>query len=175
MEKSEILELLHQMCVYFVEDREEFVKINKKINKIMTLSFVFWVSASTVAMITALVTPFIGNERTLFFNIIFPLDWKNDQIAYWIAFSFVFTEEVIVIIAILFSVIKWYLMLNNAIKSDVLAHQLRNLGARSTIDQRKLSKMEMNKNFRTDIIAGIQSYEDINEYTISVCVVDQEL
>lgn len=103
--KSEILELLHEMCVHFVDDREEFIRIKEKLDKIMKF-IVFWVTASVVAIFAELIAPVVSDDRKLFFNIAFPWDWKNDTISYWIAYSFIFTEGVITLFAILFSVIK---------------------------------------------------------------------
>lgn len=166
--KSEIIELLHQMCVYSLDDQQAFNKINKKLNKIMKYITIFFVATSVIGMITALVAPFVGNEKILFFNVAFPLDWKNNEIAYWIAFGFVSTEIFLTIIAILTTAIKYCLMLSCAIKYDILEHQLRNLGEIKKDDaaksQRKISQIEKNNLFVRDLIAGIQSYEAINQY-----------
>lgn len=158
--KSETVELLQQICVYPVPDQRQFIKINHKLNKIMKFNTVFW-AVCVVAMINVVaVTPFVGNERKLFLSIAFPLDWKNDATAYWIAFSFFSTEECITIITLQFLVIKWYLMLNCAIKYEILGNQLRNMGASAS----DLSQMEQQNLFRRDLIAGIRSYKEINMY-----------
>lgn len=165
--KDEIIDTLQHMCVHRVKNQADFVKCNNKLNVIMNVLTTFWVITAVMATFTGLIAPFFGNERKLFFSIAFPLDWRNSEIAYWMAFSFLFTTVTLCTISVLFAILKWYFLSNCTMKYELLGNQLRNIGAievGAVADQRKILQMKKKNLFLRDLIAAIHSFEELKKY-----------
>lgn len=159
--KNDIVELMGQMCVHSIEHQSEFDDINTDLNGKMKFIKVFWYVSYFEAIIATTIAPFVTKERELFLNIAFPLDWKNNEIGFWAGFFFIIAEAILTTTAILFSVIESYLMMNCKIKYDVLGNRLRNLGAIPE-SQRKISQREKENLYLRDLVAAIESFEEIN-------------
>lgn len=161
--KDEILDVLNRIGVYSMEEKEEFTLANDKLNRLMKFTSMFLSSAYFCGLCVVLVFPFLGSERSLFFNIAFPLDWKTNEFSYWIAFGFIFTETILTAISMLFSVIIWYLMVNCALRYEILGHQIQNMGVIKPVEgitnRRKISNL-----FLQDLFAAIESQKHIKEY-----------
>lgn len=165
--KKEILELLNRVGVHSLEDHEEFTLVNDMLKNLMRFARVYISLVYFVAVCIVMVMPFLGGEKKLFFNIGFPLDWRNNEIAFWIAFVFVFTEVVLTVIVCLFSVLMWYSMFNCAIRYEVLGHKIRNMGVvrqdEDTANKRTMSDVEKQNLYLQDLISAIKSHKDIKE------------
>lgn len=80
-----------------VEEKEEFALINNKLKSLMKLVTIFLSCSVIGGFCGAFVKPLLENERKLFFVIGFPLDWRNDEFAYWMAVAFIFTHQLVVL------------------------------------------------------------------------------
>lgn len=164
--KKQILEMLNGICVYSIEDKDQFTQVNDKLKRFMdfvSLLLFFFCAGGCYST----VVPIFGSDKELFYKIGFPLDYTN-KIAFWMATAFIFTETVLSIIAISFSVTIWYSMLNCALRYKVLGNQIRNTGvirtSGATTNKRKKSEQEKQNLFRAGFIVAIDSHQHIREY-----------
>lgn len=168
LRKKKILELLNRVGVYSLENLEECTIVNDTLKNLMRFVRVFISLSYTAMTCSQLVIPFLGGEKKLFFNVGLPLDWKNNEIAFWIAFVFLVTEIFLTAVAILFSILMWYLMTNCAIRYEVLGHQIKNMGVIrevvATANRRKITVVEKQNLFLQDLISHAESHKDIMEY-----------
>lgn len=168
--KEEILQLLHQLSVYTTDDRGEFDSINEKMNRFMKIAKYYFYAMLFGAVSSQLFVPFLGNEKKLFVNIGFPLDYKTNDIAFWIAFLFSSSEGILCGISCLFPIIVWYLLINCGLMYKVLGNKLKNIGANRMMDLEgnkvKRSKKEKEMMFRRDLRSAIQSHQDTCEFVL---------
>lgn len=166
--KREVLELLNQICNYSVKDQNTFILINNKMKYLRNFVVAFVSSAFCVGIYSTLLVPFLVSERKLFFSIGFPLDWRNDELAYWLAVAFLFTEVIIMSISWLFTAIIWYLMANCGLRYVVFGQQLKNMGKVSAVDgttgKRITSITKRDNIYRRYLLEAIKSHEYLNEY-----------
>lgn len=167
--KKEICDLLQKLCVYSIEDDKLFTIVHGEL-KIFEICITILVFLSfCTASYTVLVVPFVGNEKKLFLNIGFPLDWKNGNFAFWLAFTFFCTEVILTFLAFLFSVLIWYLMINCALRFKIIGYQIKNIGAEKaldvnvTTDKRKKTDFQKEKIFLQDLIAVAESRKRMTE------------
>lgn len=128
--KKQILRLLRAIGVYSIEDQEEFLLVNHNLKILMKFVTVFLSLTYFASFRCLLILPFLASEKRLFPNIGFPLNWENNEVSYWVAFTFVFTEGTLSSLTILFSIIMWYLMFNCALKYEILGYQIKKMGVR---------------------------------------------
>lgn len=88
--KDDVLELLTRICDFCAEDENTFSLINRKIKYLMNFVTVFVSSNYICGLSCTFVAPFLGSEKTLFVKFGFPLDWRNNEFAYWLAIAFTF-------------------------------------------------------------------------------------
>lgn len=174
--KKEILDLLNRNCVYSIEGHDQFNLVNNKLKILMKFTTIFISICWLFAACSVLVVPFFGCEKSLYLKVAFPLDWRNNEVAYWITFAFVLTETVVTEISVLLGAIIWYLVLNCALRYQVLGHKIKNMGIirreeEVAAKKRKISVAEKEKGFLMDLFTAIESYKHINEYynLISEC------
>lgn len=160
--KTEILELFNRrICCYSLSDRETFVKITEKLEnfmKFITIMIVTFIGGVAFATLSSV------KEKTLFIPTAFPLDWRNDEFAFWMAFSFFVIEDIITSVSVIFTVIIWYLMATCSWRFDVLGNQLRKIGEPTTtclsVDN---SIVERNSLYQKQLVDVITSYNCLNE------------
>jgi len=166
--KNEIDDMLNRIAVYSMKEEEGFKLASDTINGLMKFSTVFISLVYFTGLCITLFIPFLASERTLFFNLAFPLDWKNNDMAYLSASVFIFTQVVLTITAILFSVIIWYLLINCALRYKILGYQIKNMGVVKTVEgptsNQIISNVEKERKFRRDLVAVIESYNAIKKY-----------
>jgi len=165
--QKEIVELCQRIGFYDVDDNEEFTLLNRKLNIFINVAVYFFYLTFAVACATCGIAPFVGGKKQLFFNIGFPLDYNNSESAHWMAIIFLSTEVILTGLALLFYIIMWYLLLNCSLKYQVLGNQLKNMGVIGTVDG-TISKLKISEATREivyfqDVIAGIESHNDIYE------------
>lgn len=169
--KKEIVELLHRICIHSIDDQDEFTLLNNKLKRFMKFAVCFFVLTLFAGVGTVIVS-YAGEEKKLFLIIEFPSYWKNNDIAYLIAIAFTFTQVILTTIAVLYSIIKWYLLMNSAFKYGVLGNKLRNMGIHQGIHKKvdaagnRISEKEKQKLFHRDLRMGIETYSDIIEYSL---------
>ncbi len=157
--QNQILELLNLICIFIVQDHDDFVLVNKKLLKLMKFAKVFLIAILAAACFALAIAPFIGNEKSLLFNIAFPFDWRNNEIAYLLVIAFQVSELILSIIVMFFSVMIWYLMLNCSLRYEVLGSGLTKMGR-----ARKVSDKENQNHFLVDLKALIDNHSHIREY-----------
>ncbi len=173
--KSSILNLLHELSSHSTTDTEEFVRINKKLKDFNNLSLGF-VLVGAVALCCAAIVPLVSNEKTLLFNIAFPLDWKNDSISFFIAYFFVLGGSLYAVLSSVFVIIIWYLMFNCTIKYEILGNPLRRMGLRKDDEKSeiqsvlktkaKTSKVDRQQLYHKDLVEAIKSHQNNNRYDL---------
>lgn len=157
--KSEILHLLNEVCVYTIRDRKSISKANEKLRNIT--KFI------TVLVSTSVITGFYCltfsplYTRKLFFNIAFPFDYKSSETAFWLAYTYMTTVYVLVVIGMLFNVFLWYFMYSLALRHRLLEHQITSMGRCS--DHENVSLVDKSGFFNQDLIAVIRIHEKTKE------------
>lgn len=91
-------------------------------------------------------------------NVAFPLDWKNNEIAYWMANAFFFTEITLTILSVLFSVIIRSLLISSSLRYEILGCQIRNMGTTNKMPKKRKT-LQVENLFLKDLIAAINSHQ----------------
>lgn len=165
--KKEILLFTREFGVYSIKDYEEFMQVNKKLKNFVQFLCYFAV-AIFVGILLLLLLPVFTSARDLPLNIWFPLDYKNDDVVYWIAYAFVSCGSVLAYVCMSQNALVWYVMFNCAIKYEILGNQLKHLGeaaAQETIGQKsKISEAEEQNLYLRDFIVVIKTHQSLQEY-----------
>lgn len=165
--KKEILELLQLIGGFCAGDLQTFVIVNNKLENFMKFAALFLSVSYIAGMGFASISSFIGTERTLFLPIAFPMDWRHDELAFWLAFSFFFTGISIAAVSNFFTVTIWYLMANCSWRYEVLGNQMKKIGkVRTAVNEsiQIISKNEQDHVFNQDMVETFMSYNYLNEY-----------
>ncbi len=162
--KRETLELLDRICDYNVEDRETFDLVNSKLKKLMKFCAAFFTAVLICGIYLSFFEPLLRTEKKLFVNFGFPLDWKNNDLAYWLANLFFATQMIIVFFGSTFSVITWYLMANCGCSYVVVGQRIRKMGEMRSAVKIKISKTQKDTLYQRHLIETIASHSDLQEY-----------
>lgn len=160
--RSKIIEFIRGIGPIITENQEDFTRINKKMKNLFNFGkfcVLLYVINIYPSLILLGVQAAVGKEKNLILAIAFPLDWRTNDIGYWLAFVFTFVEIAYGTSIFCFNVIIWYLMLCYAIKYELLGNQLRRLG---TTDS-KISEARKQNLFNQDLIALIKAHQKIRE------------
>lgn len=161
--KRELLALIDRICVFRTDDKEQFTAADTKLQSFNKIAKILISIICFNCFFIAIITPFLGSERKLFFNIAFPLDRKNGGFGFWLAFTFLSFEIFISDIAFMFSVFTWYLMIYCDLNYEMLGHRLINLGACNEVKKREILQVEKGYFFRRDLTNAIQSFAAIKQ------------
>lgn len=163
--KKEICSLIRDACTHSVADYEVFVTVNDKGKDLITFSHsLFLIICVSYGLNVIFHLPIFSSERNLPLNIWFPFDWKNNAVIYWTAFAYVSMAILITIITISLNVIIWYLMMNCAIKYQIVENQFSNMFLTiPTIRRRKISKLEEDSLSLQELVGIIKSHQNIQE------------
>lgn len=158
--KNEILSFIHKLCNHrSIIDLEKFIELNIKLKKFMVFAKSFiWLCVTGVTF--ALFVPIISTEKKLVFNIALPSDWKNNEIVFWIAHLYIIVGCTYSSLSLLLSVVIWYLMINSAIKYELLETQLRNIG----VQEQNTTEVNRKKLLLQELIAAIRTLLGIKKY-----------
>lgn len=124
--KNEILSFIQQVGCSHIENRDEFNRVNVKVQRLMKFALGF-ILIMLIVFVLALVYYANADGRKLLFNIALPWDWKNSKIGYWTAYSYFTVEVMCSAVIVSLNIIIWYLMLNYSIKFELLGNQLMRL------------------------------------------------
>ncbi|XP_037031538.1 odorant receptor 94b-like [Bradysia coprophila] len=173
--KRQICDLLQAIGVYSIQDRKVLCLIRGELQNVVKFLNIFVISSLVVTICSMVVVPFIGNERKLLLDIEFPMDWKNDNIAFWLAFAFFITEVLLVFAAFLLSVLTWYLMANCALRYRIIGHQIKDMAVEKavvTVDIESSAeadnmglKVSEAQRFMSDLHDIIESHKQTKELT----------
>lgn len=151
---AKILDLLREVCVYTTDDRKSFTLVSDQLKRFTTFTTtVVWISSFT-CIYAVIISPFIGNRRALFFDIAFPLDHKNDEMGFWIAFTYLILFALIPsVTAMAFNVLMWYLLFSCALRYKVLERRIANIGHKSL--EQNISVIGLNHLYEEGIMDAI--------------------
>lgn len=157
--QERILELLNRICAFSIRYDDDLPFVNREIERF--INFVIFAAIVThfTGFCELILVPCVGSERALFLNIAFPLDWRNNNIAYCVVTVFLFTEVFLTITATSFNVIAWYLMLNCSLRYQVLGSELKKMGQ---INFNNTTHIKENLFFE-DLQAAIDNHQHIRE------------
>lgn len=158
--KNEILSFIHELCNHrSINDIEKFIEFNSKLKKFMIFAKSFiWLCVIGVSF--ALFVPVISAEKKLVFNIGLPTDWKNNEIVFWVAHIYIIVGCIYSSLSLLLSIVIWYVMMNSAIKYEMLEDQLRKSG----VQKENITEVEKQKFLLEDLIAAIRIHLTVNKY-----------
>lgn len=162
--QKQMLILLNRIGIFFIKCDEDLTFSNDKIESFMKFVRVFLVAFVVALFFEVGVAPFLNSENTLFFEISFPLDWKHNEIAFWIANVFLFTEIGLCLAPLLFAITVWYLMLICSLRYEVLGRELRNMGRMNEEGRVDASNEAWHKVFSQDLKSSIDSHFRLREY-----------
>jgi len=158
--KNEILSFIQELCNHHsINDLEKFIEFNSKLKRFMIFAKSFiWLCVVGVSF--ALFVPVISAEKKLVFNIALPSDWKNNEIVFWMAHIYIIVGCTYSSLSLLLSIVIWYIMINSAIKYEVLENQLRNMG----VKKQNNTEIEIQAFLLQDLIAAIRTHLKIKKY-----------
>lgn len=164
--KKEVLELLNWICVYSIEDHGQFNLVKGKLKsfrKLLTFA-IFLLYFTNFCM--SLIVPFVGNEKKVFVNFGFPMDYTNNVVGFWLAFTFFATEMAVTSFGMMFHALTWYIMFNCSLRYEVLGHRIQTMGVIRTEDtnEQEISDIEKQNLFYRDLVATIEFNKEIKEY-----------
>ncbi len=165
-QKDRFLLLVHQIGTHSTNDQEEFIQINKKLNVSMKCVRSFMIVLALTGFFVAVVFPVTAKDKHLIFNIGFPFDWKNNELAFWLAYAFVGGGVFFCAVCAIITKMTWYLMISISFEYKILGNQLRHMGTsiRTGIPHLKVSLAAQQQLFNEDLIVAIQTYDKINGY-----------
>lgn len=180
-----LLFLSDSIVTHHISEYAVFVQVNDKLKKFMRYVHVYIATmalAATVLILSPL--PIISSDKKLPLFIVYSLDWKFSELIYWIIYSLLALQIVLIFVVNLLTVIIWYVMLNCSIKYQILGEQLMNLDIKtatcvelekmnsdielSTVENdgmENISKVECDL-FYQDLIKLAESHQNIFEYSI---------
>lgn len=167
--KQQILDILCEICVFSVQDEDEFKLANDKMKRFVKIInfFCFLVILNLIG--ATFVIPFISSEKSFFFNFGFPFDWKNNEIAYWVVFTFNCTELILTACVCFFAAFIWYLIVNCALRYEILGCQIKKIGIittnERTVNKGKNREQEKQKLFLLNLVTAIESQKRIMKYS----------
>lgn len=155
--------LLNRMCVFSIRSEENISFFKERLRKFVKFAIAFvWITigACTVGNVTV---PFIGSEKRFLFKMAFPLDWRNNEISFWIAYVFILSETFLSITAVLFSVLVWYLLLHCSLRYEILGKDITTMGQISGNFVKPSKKDKLNL-FHHDLVTSIKDHIYLKEY-----------
>nr|QGW45396.1 odorant receptor 23 [Bradysia odoriphaga] len=156
---DEILHLLHAVCIYTTPDHKSYTMVTDKMKNFTTFITVLITISCFTCVHAVIISPFLGSEKALFFDIAFPLDYKNDEMAFWIAYVYLTLFAMVPAMnGMIFNVLMWYLLYSFALRYKLFEHQIANIG--HCAFYQNLTTIEKNKLYCGDLTAAIRTHAD---------------
>lgn len=153
-EQKKIERLLHQVCVFTAQDDENFTIFNQTLSPYIKFANVLLSSTFICLICEVAIYPFIGSEKTIFLKIAFPLNWRNDEISFWMANFFFLTGGMVSVAGISLGVIVWYLLLVCSLRYKLLGSHMRKTDQRTTGQQI----------YFRDLVVSIKEHLNLQKY-----------
>ncbi|XP_037045318.1 odorant receptor 4-like isoform X2 [Bradysia coprophila] len=166
--QKNILHLLNRVCVFSIQDDNDYKFFDDKLKGFVQFAFTFIVIVTFDGSLSTLVLSLLGSEKTLYMEIAFPLDYKHNEIAFWIATTFIFTEFLLTIFAFIFTTIIWYFLLICSLRYKLLGNDLKNMGRISENNNKKIREEEVDNNFLKSLITLIGAHLHLKELITEV-------
>lgn len=159
--EEKILGFIREMGAHSLKDCDNFNIINNRISlfvKLVTLLeiVVFYVAAA----LTIISLPLFSNEKHLPLNMYFPIDWKNNELVYWLVFLFVVYTLLSTGVCTFMNVIIWYLMMSCAIKYEIFGIELKRMGVVNQVNDETITKRGNQHSSHAELIALIKSHQN---------------
>lgn len=162
--KKDLLLLFDQICTHSTYDRNEFIRVNNKLNVLVKCIRCFLLFVTIGVFSAAVVYP-ITSDKQLIFNIAFPLDRNKSDIAFLMASAFLFGGVFFSVLCTILTSMTWFVMLNLSFKYKLLGNQLTYMGTiRTGSPHLKVSLAAQHQLVVTDFILAIRTYDKINGY-----------
>lgn len=165
--KMEIISvLLKELSVHSFQCKDKFIVIERKIKNFNYFSIgLIGVSSFVILLIYAF--PFVFKKK-LAFKIWFPLDWKKNDLNFWIAYAYIMYCLFICFLMIAFAVLMWYVLLNVSVKYRMLGYDLEDLGWNSLNKQKERSNNSLpsrnSESFYVDLVKCIENYKTLKGF-----------
>ncbi|XP_037045768.1 putative odorant receptor 71a [Bradysia coprophila] len=134
---------------YCMDNRDQYQAVLQKVNSFVDFAYKMY-SMFTITVLMMMIVPLFNKEKVLLIKVWVPLDidWKSNEIAFWIMYVFTNTTMAFCAISIGRCLFVWYIMLNISLKYEILGYRLTNL------------KVKQHSS-RMDIISCIKYHLDI--------------
>lgn len=165
LREREILDLIHQVGLFVIEDQEDFTRINNKV-KYLARFGTFLVVGVVVTVAAALSFHAVKGEKTLPCNLIFLVDYRkfqNSEIFYWITIALFLAETTYTGVVLSFNIIVWYVMLMFSTNYELLGKRIRSMGITKQTSKLKALDAEKRNLFLQDLIMAIETHRTIRE------------
>lgn len=149
--------LLKETSVHSFSHKENFIATEKTIKNFNFFS-IGLIAVTTLMVLLVYVFPIVY-RKTLPFKIWFPLDWKRNEIHFWIAYAYIMYCIFICYLMIAFAILTWYVLLNIAIKYRMLGNDLENLGWYSST--KPMQESEKSKLYYEDFVKCVGILETL--------------
>nr|QGW45414.1 odorant receptor 41 [Bradysia odoriphaga] len=160
--QKSIMGLLDRICVFSIRNDEDFAFFNGKVEKFIKFVIVFAYSTITGSL-GCILFPFVGKQKTFVMDFAFPLDWRNSEIGFWMAYLFYTSENVLTFLPLTFSVVIWYLLLHCSLRYKILGMEIRNMGCATGGGKSKMSFKKQQAIFHQDLMASIAAHLHLRE------------
>lgn len=168
LNKDEILNFIRKLGVHRWNDSEEkFQQVNKKINFFIRFATYYEVmSTGAVMSLIIIALPIFSAEKRLPFNIYIPLDWRNNELHYWIIYAYVTYDALMAVVCTFFNVIIWYLMMGLVLEYEILGSEFKNVGwiTKSTTESISPTFSDGEDLFFAELISLIKKHRNLQKY-----------
>ncbi len=153
--QNTMLSFIEKTGVNHTTDYEVYADVDGKMKIILTIARTFILTAFLTAF-AGIFVPFLYNEKTLILPIAFPVDYKNSQIAFWIAHALVILCLFSSVICCIPMTMIWYILLNIVIKLEILGNEFKNFGEAEQEEDSRL--------YQEQLVNSIETMENVDEY-----------
>lgn len=121
--------LLKEVSMHTIQCKEKFNETEKKLK---TFNYLATGLIGATVFVVLLTTAFpIVFKKVLAIEIWFPLDYKQNDLNFWIAHAYIVYCALICLLMVSFTAVIWYVMFNMSIKYQILGNGLENLASYS--------------------------------------------
>lgn len=158
--QRKIEQMLNRVCVFTVRDEENFAIFTQRLSALTNFGNAFLFGSILCIFCEFAVYPFLGSKKTLALEIAFPLNWRKDEVSFWIANLFVLAANMSVFAAISFAVIITYLLMVCSLRYRLLGSDIKEMGERAT---KNILKREKQRIYFRDLIVSIKEHLNIRQ------------
>lgn len=160
--QNDILSLVDQIGEFSVPARDQYVSIDGKLRFFDKIVKWFIYLLYFVTFCITLIAPFVSGEKRLFYDIAFPLDYKNNEFAFWIAFTFLACGIFVSTFPVLFTFFMVYVMFCCVVRIETLGNRMQTMGI-SDDPKVKQTKVERQESFDCDFRSVLEGHAFLKE------------
>lgn len=163
--QKDIRSFLHKLCYHSISDRNESIRVNKKLNAFVKFvsTFLMLAASGTVPFFGYTLPIFTKGRKLPLMIGLYPLNWRNNLWSYWAAYLFITLNHVLTVALLSSSVIIWYIMINCSIKYELLGSEFRRIGVNfsEVIEGPVISSAEKKRSCFREMVDLIGKYQEI--------------